>query len=260
MVGPRRSHSRGRSRSGSRGSGGGSGYYSTQIRREPKLTVVKHRGIRAFIQKHGSGYKATFTDPQGVDDITVMAKTRDEAIVKTQGAIEAVRDKQKKDYNKRHDVRKTNLRYKSKAVPLKELQNREALKWKEMREMEQKAGRERWSSEKQYSERVKIAKKWQPILAKPDLKPIIYRTSIGHYGGQFVEVPEEHFQEFKSYFPPKEFPREVQTTDVREKSTFEGEQRFRNRFPNSNKIKQVYFRDRSKGLKRLDFMELPRNE
>jgi len=117
-----------------------------------------------------------------------------------------------------------------------------------------------WSADKIYQERVNVAKKYESRLKKPDMRPYIYKTSIGHYGGMYVDVPEEHFAKFKRQFPPKEFPRKVRTVDVREKYTFEGEKNFRRRFPNSNVLKEVFFANGSKGEKRLDFLEMPRSE
>jgi hypothetical protein len=154
----------------------------------------------------------------------------------------------------------TNLRYESKAFDLAKIQAIEARKWEEIRAKESEGNKLHWSPEKHFEERIKIVNKYEPLLKKPGLRDIIWQTSIGHYGGLYVEVPEEHFDEFKAQFPPREFPREVRTVDVRDKYTFEGEQAFRSRFPNSNRIKEVFFADRSKGSKRLDYMELPHGD
>jgi len=181
-------------------------------------------------------------------------KDREEAF---KDAKKSLREK----YDREHDITATQRRYKSKALPLKDLIAMQDKKWREMGEKEQEGYRKLWSPEKIYAERVKIAKKYEKLIPKkPDVRPLIYKTSIGHYGGLYVDVPEECFGEFKSHFPPAEFPRKVRTTDVREKYTFEGEKRFRKRFPSSNRIKEVYFASRSKGHRRLDFLEMPRSE
>lgn len=143
-------------------------------------------------------------------------------------------------------------------IPLKDLIARQDRKWREIKAMEQKGLHEGWSHEKLYAERLKIVYKHRH--KKPDVRPLIYKTMIGHYGGLYVDVPEEHFKKFKAHFPSREFPRRIRRTDVREKYTFEGEKRFRKRFPKSNILVEVFFGDRSKGLKRLDFMEMPRPE
>lgn len=86
-----------------------------------------------------------------------------------------------------------------------------------------------------------------------DFKTKIWRSSIGHYGGMFVEVPREHWAEFKHAIPKRMFPRRVKTVSVADKFTDFGEQRFHKRFPRSGGIiKEVFFADRSKGLRHFD--------
>jgi hypothetical protein len=162
--------------------------------------------------------------------------------------------------DKERGVSPTNLRYEHKGFDLKKTQEIEEKKWEEIRQREEEGNKLGWSSEKHFEERLKIVDKYEPLLKKPDFSKKVYRTMIGHYGGKYVEVPEEYFEEFKAQFPPNEFPKEVRTLDVRDKLTFEGEQHFRSQFPNSNKIKEVFFADRSKGGKRLEYLELPRPE
>lgn len=154
--------------------------------------------------------------------------------------------------------RGTRFRTKSRVLSLKDLIAKQDRKWQEIKEMEKEAMLKNWPTEKLDQKRLEIVRKHK--TKKPDVRPLIYRTMIGHYGGLYVDIPEEHFEEFKSHFPTREFPRKVRTTDVREKYTFEGEKNFRKRFPNSNLIKEVFFADRSKGHRRLDFLEMPRPE
>lgn len=82
----------------------------------------------------------------------------------------------------------------------------------------------------------------------------VYRTTIGHYGGMYADVPAEHFEAFKSQFPKGEFPRaRVKLEDVSEKWDWDSAERFNKQFPDSKyKLYQVYFADASKGAKRLD--------
>ncbi len=81
----------------------------------------------------------------------------------------------------------------------------------------------------------------------------IWRSSIGHYGGMFVEVPAENIQTFKSAFPKKELPREIKMKSVRQQLTQSGAERFEKRFPKSGATYySMYFSDRSKGLKRFE--------
>jgi hypothetical protein len=91
---------------------------------------------------------------------------------------------------------------------------------------------------------------------KPDLSHLVFRRSIGHYGGDIIVVPEEHFQEFKSHFPKREFPRNVTKEDIREKYTVDGELRFRKRFPNSNYAYWIDFAHGTQAEKRLEFMKI----
>lgn len=151
----------------------------------------------------------------------------------------------------------TKLDYQAKPFDLRKIQEIESKKWEEIRQIEERERHEGWNPDKAFAERIKIVEKYEPLLKKPDLKNLVFSTSIGHYGGRFIDIPEENFEAFKAFFPPNEFPREVRTVDVRTQWTIEGEQAFRRRFPNSNTIKQVFFADRSKGLKRLEYMDLP---
>lgn len=88
--------------------------------------------------------------------------------------------------------------------------------------------------------------------SRPDVRPLIYTTSIGHYGGLYVYLPEENLATFKTYFPPNTFPRKIQIKDVTKEWTFEGEQHYRAKFPNSNKVAIVHFAHASKGEQFLD--------
>lgn len=77
----------------------------------------------------------------------------------------------------------------------------------------------------------------------------VWRFDIGHYGGMFVDVPQEHFSQFKNMFPKAEFPRRVKEVNTSEALTVEGEEQFHKAFPKSyGKYVQVYFANASKGL------------
>ena len=83
---------------------------------------------------------------------------------------------------------------------------------------------------------------------------LIWRWSIGHYGGYFVDVPAENFEAFKGMFQKGTFPRNAE-----EKSAAESvgdsatEIRFDKTFPNSRgRYYTVYFADRSKGEQILE--------
>jgi hypothetical protein len=97
-----------------------------------------------------------------------------------------------------------------------------------------------------------------------DVSKLIYRTTIGHYGGYFIDVPEENFEQFKALFPPQEFPRAVniKTVDVRsEDRAVEGEAAYRRQLPNSNRYKQIFFANGTKGEKRIDIsFDLPHDK
>lgn len=86
-----------------------------------------------------------------------------------------------------------------------------------------------------------------------NVKALIWKTDIGHYGGLFVDVAAENFEAFKKAFPSREFPRNVKKHNVAEDLTVHGEAQFHARFPKSHGIYYtVFFADRSKGLRRLD--------
>jgi hypothetical protein len=93
---------------------------------------------------------------------------------------------------------------------------------------------------------------------KPSPEEMVFRMAIGHYGGMYVEIPEERFKQFRALFPKRSFPRRVRTRDVKEMLTPEGEARLYQRFPKSTGIiKEVYFANLSKGLEILDRLNLP---
>jgi hypothetical protein len=113
------------------------------------------------------------------------------------------------------------------------------------------------SGEKEFQARKEYAMTYGK---KRDLGPYIYRTSIGHYGGMFIEVPEEKFEDFKSHWPRKEFPRNVESKDMNDPNRYDSEAivHYHQVFPGlSGKIREVFFADRSKGMQRLDFYDLP---
>lgn len=219
------------------------------------------RPIPKYPTKSYSGWEITFRDDGKGNVLASIGDRKD--VAKGATFQEAFRNAKKlihQDYELEHSITKTRRKFKSQARPLKELQAEQDKKWEEIQRAEKEA-RERGVTdpEELFSVRLKIVEKYEKRLEKPDLKPIIYRLTIGHYGGYFIEVPEEHFEEFKSHFLPREFPMKVETIDVR-KESLGAEERFRQRFPNSNKVKQVYFADRSVGTKRLEFLDLPRPE
>lgn len=88
------------------------------------------------------------------------------------------------------------------------------------------------------------------------LRKQIHRESIGHYGGTFVEVPEEFFQAFKSRFPGREFPKKPKKKNVGDLNFgFDYEKDFHKKYPQSHgDYYDIYFADRSKGHKRLEDM------
>ena len=78
--------------------------------------------------------------------------------------------------------------------------------------------------------------------------------SIGHYGGMFVEVPAEKMPSFKKRFPGRQFPRQVKVKTVQDMGFgIEFEEKFHRENPRSGgRYMNLYFADRSKGLKTLD--------
>jgi hypothetical protein len=95
--------------------------------------------------------------------------------------------------------------------------------------------------------------------ARLDLTPYVYQTTIGHYGGLFIEVPVEVFEEFKEMWPASEFPRRVEDKDIVQTNGNFGLEQFHQVFPNfSGKMKQVFFASGSTGEKRIEIaMNLP---
>lgn len=91
-----------------------------------------------------------------------------------------------------------------------------------------------------------------------DAKSIIYKTSIGHYGGTYIYLPEDKLEEFKAMFPKGTFPRNIEIKDIQSLWTEYGVKYFHEKFPNSNRVAIVHFADQSKGQKFLeDNIEVP---
>ena len=82
----------------------------------------------------------------------------------------------------------------------------------------------------------------------------IWMHDIGHYGGMFVDIPVEHYPSFKKHFPKSTWPKKVKEKQIAETvGSDEIVIRFDRKFPKSKgKIRQVYFRDGSKGLQIYD--------
>lgn len=82
----------------------------------------------------------------------------------------------------------------------------------------------------------------------------IWRQSIGHYGGLFVEIPREKMRSFRARFPSRQFPRRVTEKVVQDEGFgVEFEERFHTAYPRSGGVFfDLFFADRSKGLKTLD--------
>jgi hypothetical protein len=146
---------------------------------------------------------------------------------------------------------------KPKPESLASLEKQDADYWKGMNEYIEK---ERAAGKDEYEARVRYARAHGK---KRDLKPYIYRTTIGHYGGLYVVVPEEKFEGFKAHFPAKEFPRKVETKDFNDPQEYHvgAIKRYQQKFPQfSGRVKEVFFADRSKGLRRLNFYDLPHSD
>lgn len=86
-------------------------------------------------------------------------------------------------------------------------------------------------------------------------KKIYGPTTIGHYGGLYVEVPQEHFEEFKAAFPSRQFPKRVRKKNIAKTRGVEAEAKFHKKYPKSHgRYFDIYFGDKSKGLKTLETM------
>jgi len=145
-------------------------------------------------------------------------------------------------------------------ISTKDLVNAEQRQHLKLYKMQQAVSRGDMSDVQYEAYREKV---WKAQDAKkPDLRPIIYKTSIGHYGGMYVMVPDKHYREFKSHFPSREFPRaaNIRKEDIREVYSIQGEQNYRKRFPNSNYMYSIHFADATKGDRRLEFMKIPRSD
>ena len=84
--------------------------------------------------------------------------------------------------------------------------------------------------------------------------PLIWRWSIGHYGGYYVDVPAENFGAFKAMFQRGTFPRKAEEESVAERvGDSATEIRFDKTFPKSRgRYYAIYFADRSKGEQILE--------
>lgn len=98
-------------------------------------------------------------------------------------------------------------------------------------------------------------KQMQKPKAKPQAKPIssmIWRKDIGHYGGLYVDIPKEHFADFKRNFPTNQFPRKAKLSKI-DKTNPSLASEWKKKYPNSNgEYYELFFAERSKGLKHLD--------
>jgi len=88
--------------------------------------------------------------------------------------------------------------------------------------------------------------------ASLDARPLIFETSIGHYGGLYVYMPEEKLDEFKAMFPKGLFPKNVEVKSVSEHWTSYGIEAWHKRFPDSDRVAVVHFANASKGQKFLE--------
>lgn len=88
--------------------------------------------------------------------------------------------------------------------------------------------------------------------ASLDARPLIYKTSIGHYGGLYVYLPEEKLGEFKAMFPKGLFPKNIEVKSVSEHWTSYGVDAWHKRFPDSDRVAVVHFANASKGEKFLE--------
>jgi hypothetical protein len=145
----------------------------------------------------------------------------------------------------------------SKYRPVEEIETERTSVLNFLHEKEKAVDRGKMSREDYENYREYVLKEGMPN--RIDLSPFVYRTTIGHYGGLFIEVPVEVFAEFKEMWPASEFPRRVESKDVVEMNGPSGLSYFHKTFPHySGKIKQVFFANGSKGEKRIDIsMKLP---
>jgi hypothetical protein len=90
------------------------------------------------------------------------------------------------------------------------------------------------------------------VNAPLDARPLIFKTSIGHYGGMYVYMPEEKLDEFKAMFPKGLFPKNIEVKNVAESWTSYGVDAWHKRFPDSDRVAVVHFANASKGQKFLE--------
>ncbi|MFI5450404.1 MAG: hypothetical protein ACHQ03_11645 [Candidatus Bathyarchaeia archaeon] len=90
--------------------------------------------------------------------------------------------------------------------------------------------------------------------------PLIWRWSIGHYGGFYLTVPAENLAEFKARFPKGTFPKKIEQEPVEgidERVT----EAFDKLYKKSKGIRyRMYFGDRTKGEKILSDSGILQNE
>jgi hypothetical protein len=91
-----------------------------------------------------------------------------------------------------------------------------------------------------------------PKQTKRDATPLVYRASIGHYGGMYVYVPENRLGEFKAMFPQGVFPRNIEVKKVSDSWTQQGVEHWHSKYPNSDRVAIVHFANASKGEKFLE--------
>ena len=98
-------------------------------------------------------------------------------------------------------------------------------------------------------------RKWGHPPQTSNIDSLIWKSSIGHYGGEYVYVPVENWRDFKNSFPGRVFPRNAYKENISHNHTEYAQREFNDRYPHSRgEFYQVFFADKSKGLKHYDRM------
>lgn len=95
----------------------------------------------------------------------------------------------------------------------------------------------------------------QPCTLKPE--SLVYKVTIGHYGGTIIQLPEENLQKFKGLFPKGTFPKRIEIKDITKEWTEFGVKAFREKFPEAKLVAYVHFANASKGQSFVEKMNLP---
>ena len=225
----------------------------SRTQKQPETFKSEHYGGYAisFYRNNVGDIWGSYSAPGYGKQILGKGKTKEEAFQNSKKDIDAMNKQDVKKWSKHVSTYPINS-----SISTKELQKTKQNQHHILYDM-QKAVNRGDMSDTAY-ETIRKDTFTKQAARQPDLSHLVYRKTIGHYGGYYMDVPSEHYQEFKSHFPKREWPKgaNIQKKDIREDFNIYGETNYRKRFPKSNYLYQIYFANNTKADQRLDFFKI----